>query len=221
MKSVIFDLDGTLADTSGDLIASANACFEDMGHGAMLDPIKDMATAFGGGRAMLRLGFSRLGDVDESEVDRFYPVLLDHYEAKLDVHTVLYDGVEAAMDELSARGYALGVCTNKPFYLADDLLHRLGIHGRFQSILGADSLPMRKPDPEHLLETIRRVGAVPAQSALIGDTITDAETCRASGVKGILVSFGPTGDAVKSLHHDALLDHYDALPDLMDRLIFG
>ena len=70
MKSVIFDLDGTLADTSADLIAAANACFDALGHGAMLDPVTDAPTAFAGGRAMLRLGFSRLGpDWSEGDVD--------------------------------------------------------------------------------------------------------------------------------------------------------
>ena len=80
MKTVVFDLDGTLADTSGDLIAAANACFRDMGEGDVLDVATDAGTALKGGRAMLTLGMQRLGRAqDNAAIDRYYPFLLDAY----------------------------------------------------------------------------------------------------------------------------------------------
>ena len=220
MKSVIFDLDGTLADTSADLIAAANACFAAMGQGEPLDAAADALTAFHGGRAMLRLGFERLGiDWDEANVDAEYPKLLDHYSYHIAVHTTLYPSVISALEELKRRGYLLGICTNKPEGLAETLMVELGIRDMFSALLGADTLPVRKPDPEHLWETIRRVGGDLGRSALIGDTDTDRSTARNAGVPSVLVAFGPSGEAISALQPEMLLNHYDELPDLIDQLI--
>jgi len=125
MKTVVFDLDGTLADTSADLIAAANVCFRDMGAGNQLDPEGDAATAFRGGRAMLRLGLARLGRVDdEAEVDRQFPRLLAAYEGAIDHHTTLYPGAVNVVDVLRRSGYLTAICTNKPEALARLLLTR-------------------------------------------------------------------------------------------------
>lgn len=219
MRSVIFDLDGTLADTSGDLIAAANACFRRRGAGDLLDPVRDMETAFNGGRAMLRLGLSRLEQPwSEAEVDADYHYLLDYYGNNIDHHTKLYDGALAALDRLASAGMALGVCTNKPEALAEILLTRLGIRDRFGAMLGADSIAVRKPDPEHLLETIRRLGAGPEHSVLIGDTITDRDTAAAADVPCILVTFGPKSRDVAAMKPEALLDHFDDLTGVLDGL---
>ncbi|MEJ6710435.1 MAG: HAD-IA family hydrolase [Amylibacter sp.] len=220
MKSVIFDLDGTLADTSADLIAAANACFEGLGQGKPLDPVADALTAFHGGRAMLRLGYQRVQqDWSENLVDAQYPVLLDYYADHIAVHTTLYPNVVPVLEELRRRGYALGICTNKPEGLAETLMGQLGIRDMFGALLGADTLPVRKPDPEHLWETIRRVGGNLGRSALIGDTDNDRSAARNANVPSVLVTFGPSGRAIEALQPEALLNHYYELPDLADRLI--
>lgn len=220
MKTVIFDLDGTLADTSADLIAAANACFEGLGHSPMLDPVADAQTAFAGGRAMLRLGFSRLTpDWTETEVDGQYPFLLESYGANIDRETVLYPGVEQCLRVLTDQGYALGICTNKPAGLSESLVQKLGIRPYFRALLGADTLTVRKPDPVHLWETITRSGGDRTRAILIGDTITDRQAAENAGVPCALVTFGPTGRAVQDLSPEALLDHYDDLPDLAQRML--
>ena len=220
MRAAIFDLDGTLADTSADLIAAANHALAEAGFGGPLEPEADRALAFAGGRAMLREGLLRAtGGTDAALVEAAYPRLLGHYGEHIDVHTRIYDGVPAALDRLAAAGWALGVCTNKPADLAERLLTRLGLRTRFAAMLGADSLPVRKPDPEHLLETIARAGGVRERAVLIGDTVTDRETARAAGVPCVLVRFGPDGAGVAALAPEALLEHYDDLEALLEGLV--
>lgn len=216
MRTVVFDLDGTLADTAGDLIAAANAALAVLGHGPQLVIGEDDATAFAGGRAMLRLAAARMG-VDDAEglADAGYQPLLDAYGRDIDTHTTLYDGAVAAVDRIRLAGDATGICTNKPEGLAVELIARLGLTNRFPALIGADTLPVRKPDPAPLFETISRLGGDTARSVLIGDTVTDRKTAQAAGIPCILVTFGPTGRAVEDLKPEGLLDHYDDL----DRVI--
>ncbi|WP_299962788.1 HAD-IA family hydrolase [uncultured Roseobacter sp.] len=220
MKTVIFDLDGTLADTSGDLIAAANHCFRDMGVGDMLDPAQDAGTALRGGRAMLRLGMERLGRAEETgTIDRYYPVLLEAYGAEIDTHTTVYPGAMAAVASLRDAGYGVGICTNKPEGLAETLLQRLGVRDAFASLVGADTLPVRKPDPEPLFEAARRAGGSPAHCVLIGDSDTDRNTARAAGRPCVLVTFGPAGGDMAALAPEALLHDYADLPEVVARLL--
>jgi phosphoglycolate phosphatase len=220
MRTVVFDLDGTLADTSADLLAAANACFCGLGHGDMLDSA-DTLTAFHGGRAMLRLGFSRLTGYTEADVDAQYPVLLAAYAGAIDTHTTLYPGAVNAVTALKDAGFALAICTNKPAGLAETLTRRLGIRDLFGALIGADTLPVRKPDPAPLFEAIARVGGTPARALLIGDTKTDRDTGLAANVPVALVTFGPEGAGVARLNPDALLDHYDDLAGLVQHMLAG
>jgi len=220
MRCVIFDLDGTLADTAGDLIAAANAALGVMGHGPQLVVGADDATAFRGGRAMLRLAAERMGhDEGEALAEAGYELLLEAYGNALDTHTTLYPGAMEAVSRLKANGIAVGICTNKPEALAEALLSRLGIRGEFASMIGADTLPVRKPDAAPFFEAVSRAGGAAERSILVGDTATDRETARAAGRPCVLVTFGPTGRAVADLGPEALLDHFDELDAVIDRLI--
>lgn len=217
--AVIFDLDGTLADTSGDLIAAANHCFRGLGLGDLLDPARDAATALRGGRAMLNLGFSRVEGFGTDEVDRQYPVLLAAYAQAIDTHTVLYPGAMEAVERLLSGGYAVGIATNKPAGLAEQLMTSLGVRDAFASLIGADTLPVRKPDPEHHFEAVRRAGGDIGRSLLVGDTATDRNTSRNAGVPSVLVTFGPGREDVLALDAEATIDSYDELDSVVARLI--
>jgi phosphoglycolate phosphatase len=215
VRTVVFDLDGTLADTSADLLAAANACLPV----AVLGPA-DSLTAFHGGRAMLRLGFDRLGrDWSEADVDAAYPLLLAAYSQGIAVHTRLYPGAMEAVETLKSQGFAVSICTNKPEGLAELLLKELGVRQAFAALVGADTLPVRKPDPAPFRAAVERAGGSVGRSMLVGDTETDAKTGVASGVPVALVTFGPEGAGVSRFQPAALLHRFEDLPDLAARLL--
>lgn len=219
MQTVIFDLDGTLADTSGDLLAAANHCFRQMGLGDVLTEPADAATALRGGKMMLTAGLKRAGQFDPRIVDEYYPVLLAAYRDAIDLHSYLYPGAMEAVEALKQAGYGVGICTNKPEALAEQLMRSFGVRDAFASLVGADTLPVRKPDPEPLFEAARRAGGDPARTILIGDSDTDRITSANAGVPSVLVTFGPSGEDMAGLKPEALLHRYEDLLDVVNRLI--
>ncbi|MCV6596016.1 MAG: HAD-IA family hydrolase [Mangrovicoccus sp.] len=220
MGTVVFDLDGTLADTSADLIAAANTTLASFGHPPQLDPVLDAATAGRGARAMLSLAQERLGGTAQADlVEAGFPVLLRAYGEKIDTYTKLYPGARECLEALRAAGHIVSVCTNKPERLARELLSRLGVLELFGAMIGADTLPTRKPDPAPYFAAVHQAGGDPKHSFLVGDTLTDRETARAAGVASVLVTFGPNGQSVAALQPEALLDHFDALPALTQQLL--
>ncbi|NDV01654.1 HAD-IA family hydrolase [Pseudoroseicyclus tamaricis] len=218
MRSVIFDLDGTLADTAADLVAAANHCFVGLGLGELLDPVGDAKTALRGGKAMLRLGFSRVEGYGDEAVEREYPLLLEAYGEAIAVHTRLYPGTLEAAEALRREGYALAICTNKPEGLAVKLMTALGELETFGPIIGADTLAVRKPDPAPFHEAVARAGGTAGRACLVGDTVTDRETARAAGAPSLLVSFGPAGGEMAALEPAALVPSYAELPGIVNGL---
>lgn len=221
-RGAVFDLDGTLADTGADLLGAANATLARAGRGAPLSEATDHGVAGRGGKAMLRLGLERAGLAGaalEAEVEALYAPFLAAYEARIAERSRLFPGVVAALDALGEAGWALAVCTNKPERLSLLLLDALGVRDRFAAVLGADSLPVRKPDPLHLWETIDRAGAARRASVLIGDTVTDRETARNAGAPCVLVDFGLSADDPRALAPEAVVRDFAELPDALERLI--
>jgi len=218
--TIVFDLDGTLADTAADIAAAANAVFRELGHAEVIHPAGDAAIAYNrGGRGMLREGFTRLhGAADEAEVERLFPRLLEHYEAEIATHSVLFPGAAEAIGALREAGYATAICTNKVARLAEILMEELNARHLFDALVGADTLPVRKPDPAPFHAAVEGAGgAMPA--LMVGDTATDRETARAAGVPCILVTFGAEGHGVAALEPEALLHAYGDLPALVGRLL--
>lgn len=220
-RGALFDLDGTLADTTGDLAAAANAALAAGGMPGRLDPRRDAGVTGKGGRAMLRLGLQRSGvDAASAEpwIDAHLPRFLAEYEAAIAVHSFLFDGVEAALDALARDGWRLAVCTNKPERLARILLTELGALPRFHALVGADTLPVRKPDPRPVWAAADRAGARRDRSVMIGDTVTDREAARAAGLPCVLMDMGVSADDCAALAPDAVLAAWADLPMTLQAL---
>jgi phosphoglycolate phosphatase len=220
IRGALFDLDGTLADTSEDLIAGANRALAERGVAATLDPRADAPVSGKGGRAMLRLGLKRAGAPwSEADVDALQAPFLEAYEACIAERSRLFPGVEAALGALTDEGWRLAVCTNKPERLARILLGELGVLDRFAALIGADTLPQRKPDPRPVWAAIDRAGAARGASLLVGDTATDREAARAAGIPCVLMDLGLSADGLPGLAAEAVLRDYAGLPDRLERLL--
>lgn len=218
-RCVIFDLDGTLANTSGDLIAAANACFEGMGEDVRLDPQQDGGVALHGARRMLTEGLTRAGRFSQDRVEEWFPKFLQLYANDIDRCTYMYPGAVDSVRGLRQAGYAVGVCTNKPEALAVDLLARLGVSELFDSLVGADTLTTRKPDVAPYWAAVDGCGGTRDLSLLVGDSTTDRRTAAAANVPCILVTFPPGAEDVHALAPDAVIDHFDELAGAVARLI--
>jgi len=212
---VVFDLDGTLADTALDLAAALNHTLGEMGR--PLIPAEEVRHMVGHGvRALLRKALGATGEVSETLIDQGFPIFFDYYEHHIADHSAAYDGVETALDALDAQGVQLAICTNKLEALTHDLVDALGWQGRFAAIIGGDTLPERKPDPAPVREAIRRAGG--GRAAFVGDSISDTDAARAAGVPCVALTFGFSDRPADQLGATALIDHWDELLPTLARL---
>lgn len=209
-RTIVFDLDGTLADTSADLLAAANTALDRGGYEPSLTAAQHGRLAMRGAVAMLG---AALGP-KHPDLDRLYPALIEAYAERDHADSRLYPGVERVIGRMAADGARMAVCTNKRADLAQQVLEKLGLRDHFRALIGRDSLAVCKPDPEPLREAVRRAGGDPAHAVMIGDTNTDLQAARAAGVPCILVPFGAEVD-VAALQPDMVMDHFDDLPGLL------
>lgn len=209
--AVVFDLDGTLVDTAPDILAYLNEMLSELGRpGLGLDAVRPMI-GDGVKRLMIR-GLEASGGVpSDLDIDALFHRYLERYTAEPARESRPYDGMVETLEALSNTGLRLGVCTNKPQRPTDRLLARLGLDRYFGAVIGGDALPVKKPDPAHLLAVLERLDVEPERAALIGDSETDLKTARAADVPCILVSFGYTAVPARELGADRVIDHADAL----------
>ena len=213
-RTLVFDLDGTLVDTSADLCESLNHVLRRYAR-PEVDPDTVRHLVGHGARALIQRGLALAGEDDPALVEDAVPHFLRYYADHIADGSRPYAGVEAALDELTRAGVVTAVCTNKPEALARRLIGALGWDTRFAAILGGDSLPVKKPDAAHVLGTIDAVGGDRAATVFIGDSSVDVAAARAARVPVIVVSFGFADKPPADLGADAVIDHYDALLPLL------
>ena len=216
---VVFDLDGTLVDTAPDLISALNHVLDREG----LPPIplhaaRNMIGA--GARKMIERGLELEGRVmTVKDIDRLTADFIGYYAEHIADASRPFEGLESALDDLSASGCRLAVCTNKLEWLSKRLLDRLGLSPRFAAICGADTFGVSKPDPVILRQTIARAGGELASAIMVGDAGTDVGVARRAGVPVIGVTFGYTDVPIAELRPDRLIDHMSKLPAAVHELV--
>jgi phosphoglycolate phosphatase len=216
---VALDLDGTLVDTAPDLIEVLNQILAEHGHHGL--PIEAARVVVGfGARAMLERGFAAFGEtLEPARMDALFAHFLDLYVPRIAMASRPFPGVEEALDDLTAAGARLVVCTNKRTDMSLALLDALDLTRRFAAVVGPDRAGFAKPDPRHLFAAIAAAGGAPDRAVMVGDSRPDIGAARAAGVASVAVSFGYSDIAPADLGADLLIDHFGELPAAARRLL--
>lgn len=208
----VFDLDGTLADTAGDLMGTLD--FVLISEGFAATPLEDAHALLGAGaRALILRALAQQNvELPAERIEKMFQKFLTHYETRIADDSRLFPGVVETLDELERDGAIFAVCTNKIERPAKKLLSALGVAERFQFICGQDTFGVGKPDPKPLLETILASGGDVLRTVMVGDSNTDIATARAAKVPAIAVDFGYSDRPVADYGPDKVISHFSQLP---------
>jgi 2-phosphoglycolate phosphatase len=191
IKTVLFDLDGTLADTAPDLAFALNAVLREQGCEPLpFEQIRPVVSH--GGLALIKLGFN----IDETaaQFDTLRQRLLAIYREHIVHDTTLFEGMAEVLETIEARGLNWGVVTNKPGWLTEPLLEGLALKQRAVTIVSGDTLEQRKPHPAPMLLACEQAGSTAAQCLYVGDAERDIEAGRNAGMQTLVALFGYIGD---------------------------
>ena len=220
VTAVVFDLDGTLIDSVADIGAALDLLLVEFGR----RPLRfgEARAMIGDGAAVLvrrafaATGSALAGDAESAVVARF----LDLYAGCPVSPTCLYPGVVETLETLRAAGLRLGLCTNKPQRIAASILAALGLARFFgDAVLGAEVLPVRKPDAAPLLWVLERLGCQPAEAVMVGDGLNDVLSARAAGLPVVAVSYGYSRGSAAGLGADLVIEAFADLPAALERLV--
>lgn len=206
IRTVLFDLDGTLADTAPDLAWALNQVLQEQGHSPLpYEHIRPVVSH--GGIALIKLGFAL-----EEDDPGFQPLrqrLLTLYHENIAHQTRLFDGMAELLAELERRGLNWGVVTNKPTWLTEPLLEALALQRRAATIVSGDTLPHSKPHPAPMLLACEQAGSQAGQCLYLGDAERDVIAGRNAGMFTLVASFGYIGDNdhPETWGADGMIDH--------------
>jgi len=207
VKAVLFDLDGTLVDSIGDIAESLNDLLSEHGRRPYTEAeIKRMVGE--GVHRLVEKAFGETGRTVEL-ADRF----LEIYTPRSTRLTVPVKGAFEALNGLKAAGVPMAVCTNKPDDAARFVLEQLGLLAYFDTVIGGSCGLPRKPDPAMLIEAARQFGLAPADCLMVGDSLPDVAAARAAGMSVVVVRSGYGTVEADNLNADEVLNSLADLPD--------
>jgi phosphoglycolate phosphatase len=218
LRTVVFDLDGTLVDTAPDLINALNFVLGREGLPPV--PLHSARNLIGAGaRKLIERGLEVEGrEVSPADLARLTDDFIGYYAEHIAEASRPFDGLERALDDLSQFGCRFAVCTNKLEWLSKRLLDQLNLSSRFAAICGADTFGMSKPDPGILRQTVARAGGQLSSTVMVGDAGPDIGVARRAGVPVIGVSFGYTDVPIEDLKPDRIIHHMSELKAAVEGL---
>jgi len=190
IQAVLFDLDGTLADSAPDLALALNLLLAEHGRDAVPLTITRPHTS-SGARGLIKAGFGL--DADHADYPALKDRFLDLYEKNLDVHTSLFEGVAQMLDDLDARKVRWGIVTNKAKRFTGAVVAGVGLTARSGCIVSGDTTPYAKPHPEPLLHAANLIDTAPGRCLYVGDDLRDIQAARAAGMGAIAAAYGYLG----------------------------
>lgn len=212
MPLLIFDLDGTLIDSSCDLAISTNAMLRHLGRPEVDEKI---VNSYVGDGAQVLVRRALGNGLSDSEFQTAYDFFIRHYRTHSLENTRLYPGISEALEALKHAGNTLAVLTNKPVKISRDILAGLGVESIFVHVYGGDSFPAKKPDPVGIETLMKETGSARESTTMIGDTSVDIRTARAAGVRACGVLWGFKPESLNDPPADVLASDARQLPELL------
>ena len=208
-SAILFDLDGTVADTALDLSATLNYILKQNDRAEIEDNlIRDMVGQ--GAKALIVKGFSHTGETPSGDqLERLFHQYLDYYLSHISDKTESFPGTLELFDTLTEQNIKLAICTNKNIELTHALLDDLKIKHYFDAITCGDSFEFKKPDPRHLYETCHLMNVDPSKAIMVGDSINDIAAGNAAKMITVGVTFGYTETPVSELGPNIIIDHFN------------
>jgi phosphoglycolate phosphatase len=191
IKTVLFDLDGTLIDTAPDMAHALNLLLaEEQCDSLPYEAIRPVVS--NGSAAVVALGFPEISEA--SELARLKQRYLEIYQANLCVHSSLFPGMAELIDQLEQHKRNWGVVTNKPGWLTDPLMRQLDLYTRAACVISGDTTANRKPHPEPMYLACKQAGSAAEQCLYIGDAQRDIQAGRNAGMHTMIACYGYIGD---------------------------
>jgi len=218
-KMVLIDVDGTLVDSVPDLAW----CVDEMMRQLDMPERGESSVRHWVGNGVPRLVERALtndldGMPDQALYDKAYPLYLDLYADNTSKRSALYDGVKEGLAYLQEAGYRLGCVTNKASQFTEPLLKTLGLYDLFEIVISGDTLPKKKPDPLPLLHAAEKLGVTPAESLMLGDSMSDVKAARAAGFRIVCMTYGYNhGEDIRDSNPDAVIDSMAELEGLFEK----